>query len=131
MVSGERLSKSRFDVLLVDDCAEFLRAIASSLGRHVDVRAVGSLAAAERELAARVPDIVVCDAQVGDDDGLLLLERIASERPSVRRVLLSGMMFEEDDPVVTLAAPHALLRKPVTTEALLSALGVDVASARR
>ena len=65
---------SELDVLIVEDDEDFRVSVAALLRRErYTTREAGSLEAARRELAERVPDVVLLDLQLPDGDGLSLL----------------------------------------------------------
>ena len=79
------------DVLVVDDerSLRLLCRVNLELDGH-SVREAGSLAEARRELERATPDVILLDIHVGADDGLELLDEIASLELRTRVVLLSG-----------------------------------------
>ena len=79
------------DVLVVDDerSLRLLCRVNLELDGH-SVREAGSLAEARLELERATPDVILLDIHVGADDGLELLDEIASLELRTRVVLLSG-----------------------------------------
>ena len=79
------------DVLVVDDehSLRLLCRVNLELDGH-RVREAASLAEARRELERAAPDVILLDIHVGADDGLELLDEIASLDLQTRVVLLSG-----------------------------------------
>jgi DNA-binding NtrC family response regulator len=79
------------DVLVVDDepSLRLLCRVNLELEGHT-VREAGTLSAAREELERTVPDVVLLDLQIGNDDGLELLDAIEALDLPTRVVLLSG-----------------------------------------
>ena len=79
------------DVLVVDDerSLRLLCRVNLELDGH-RVREAATLAEARREIELATPDVILLDVHVGADDGLELLDEIASLELSTRVVLLSG-----------------------------------------
>ena len=78
-------------VLVIDDEApiRLLCRVNLELDGH-RVREAATLAEARREIELATPDVILLDIHVGVDDGLELLDEIASLELSTRVVLLSG-----------------------------------------
>jgi PAS domain S-box-containing protein len=87
------------DVLLVDDDADSRELLSTALARAgAWVRAAPSVAQALAELDHRVPDVLVSDLAMPDEDGYALIRRVRS-RSSERRlpaVAVSAHAREED-----------------------------------
>jgi DNA-binding NtrC family response regulator len=79
------------DVLVVDDerSLRLLCRVNLELDGH-NVREAGTIAEARREIERSTPDVILLDIHVGADDGLELLDEIASLELATRVVLLSG-----------------------------------------
>ena len=79
------------DVLVVDDerSLRLLCRVNLELDGH-RVREAATVAEARREIERATPDVILLDIHVGADDGLELLDEIASLELSTRVVLLSG-----------------------------------------
>ncbi len=79
------------NVLVVDDerSLRLLCRVNLELDGH-RVREAATVAEARREIERATPDVILLDIHVGADDGLELLDEIASLELSTRVVLLSG-----------------------------------------
>jgi DNA-binding NarL/FixJ family response regulator len=80
-------------VVLVDDHDMVLRGIAAMLSHFEhQVQVVGSVRTAGdamRVVATERPDIAMCDVRIGRESGLDLCQRITTEHPGVRVVMLT------------------------------------------
>ena len=88
---GDQRGRHVKDVLVVDDerSLRLLCRVNLELDGH-RVREAATLAEARREIELATPDVILLDVHVGADDGLELLDEIASLELSTRVVLLSG-----------------------------------------
>lgn len=81
---------SRPVVLLVDDEPEVRLVLELGLKKHFEVHTAGSASEAEKALAARRFDAIVCDHVMPDEEGLTFLARMQKQFPEVKRILLTG-----------------------------------------
>ena len=88
---GDQRGRHVKDVLVVDDerSLRLLCRVNLELDGH-RVREAATVAEARREIELATPDVILLDIHVGADDGLELLDEIASLELSTRVVLLSG-----------------------------------------
>ena len=88
---GDQRGQHVKDVLVVDDerSLRLLCRVNLELDGH-RVREAATVAEARREIELATPDVILLDIHVGADDGLELLDEIASLELSTRVVLLSG-----------------------------------------
>jgi DNA-binding NtrC family response regulator len=82
------------DVLIVDNDVEVAASLARLLRSRHFVRIAVGLRDAVHELAARVPDVVVCALEMEPYRGDALLAMIEREHPSVRRILFTKPIDE-------------------------------------
>jgi len=113
-------------VLVVDDDAvgrDLRRMVLEQRGHHVATAA--DTVAARACLGEASPDAVLMDLRLPHaEDGLALLRFLHETAPAVRVVVLSG--FEEDlGGRVERGFASAVLSKPVRTERLIEALGMN------
>jgi DNA-binding NarL/FixJ family response regulator len=97
---------SRTSVLLVDDHAVFIEALALRLGREPDlgpVRIAMSGAEAIAQLRRAVPDVTLLDVTLGTESGLVVAEQIKAIAPDCHILMLSAV----DSPAMTVAALRA------------------------
>jgi len=92
--------------LIVDDSPEFL-ASSTRLLESQGVDVVGSATTSEeaqRAVETLLPDVVLVDIELGDEDGIELTKRLALQTPSLRIVLISA---HDQDELVELIADSA------------------------
>jgi PAS domain S-box-containing protein len=84
-------------ILATDDRPEILRLIDRTLGDRYDLRFADSVEAARARLVeGGEVDLALCDIQMPDESGLVLVEELAREHPETAIVLVTGV----DDPEV-------------------------------
>ena len=112
------------DVLVVDDEASLrlLCRVNLELEGHT-VREASTLARAREELERAVPDVVLLDRHVGNEDGLDLLDEIEALELPTRVVLLSGT--SEVRPELR-ARVDAVLGKPFDLKRLAAAVSGSI-----
>jgi DNA-binding response OmpR family regulator len=82
-------------ILIVDDEAEIRDLLAEFLtlqGYRTTVAA--STVDAETAVVREVPDLIICDLQLADSDGLILIEQLKKKLPVTPVLLLTGVYFE-------------------------------------
>ena len=114
-------------VLVVDDEPDARELLTALLATHgARVRAVGSAQAALQELIAELPDVVVSDIGMPDEDGLQLVRKLrALERTQggmIPAVALSGFTGAEDRRRGYAAGFQEYLTKPVEADLLVKRL---------
>lgn len=114
-------------ILMIEDHAATAKAIARLLRSHGHtVQIAGGLAAAERAVAAEPFDLLICDLQLPEGNGLELLPRVrhhlerwGAETPAI---VLSGLA-RDSDVARSLASGYAAhLSKPVDQAELFAAI---------
>jgi SARP family transcriptional regulator, regulator of embCAB operon len=83
----------RLRVLIVDDHTTFSDLLAGALDREPDLKCVGaarSVASAVTMFEELLPDVVIMDLYLAGGSGLNAAERILSEAPQTRIVMLTG-----------------------------------------
>jgi two-component SAPR family response regulator len=83
----------RLRILIVDDHTTFSDLLAGALDREPDLKSVGaakSVASAVTMFHDLQPDVVIMDLHLADGSGLQASERILSEHPEARIVMLTG-----------------------------------------
>lgn len=109
------------DVLLVEDDAAVLDAYAFAFTAcGATVRPVDSARAAWDALQTRVPDVLVSDIAMPEEDGCALLQRIraSSEAPALPAIALTGCARSDDEARIRAAGFTAIVTKPVDPEHL-------------
>ena len=113
-----------FRLLLVDDEPEVLAVLAAGLRDrgHSVVAAGGGLEALGALSADPAFDLLVTDLSMPGIDGLRLIEDARRMRPGLPAILVTGFVAEAEDALEQAAetGPMAVLRKPVTAEAISS-----------
>ncbi|WP_307094118.1 BTAD domain-containing putative transcriptional regulator [Arthrobacter sp. V1I9] len=88
----------RLQILIVDDHTTFSDLLAGALDREPDLHSVGvakSVASAVTSFRELRPDVVILDLYLPDGSGLDAAERILSEAPKTRIVMLTGNPSQE------------------------------------
>lgn len=112
----------RQQLLLVDDDPLVSRALERSLRKEFDVRVANTVNEALAAVDTRVPDIIVCDYELGDVTSGALLEIVAARHPKMRRVLYSASQPELWQDLVERELVHATIMKPSSFDELVSTL---------
>lgn len=114
----------RLDVLIVDDLDSLIRALARSLRVHHDVRGSGSARAALTDIAAREPDVIVCDLMMPELSGMDLHAHLLGSNPALaaRMVFHTGGVLSEAMRAFVRAERHRVLYKPASMAELLAAI---------
>ncbi len=101
--------------LIVDDDPEVRRALARLLRPELEVHLAGSVAEAQAALARldRV-DVAFVDLQLPDGTGEEILEQL-SAWPDAIRVLISGSIVSNENPLKNRALANLVLGKPVAS----------------
>lgn len=115
--------RARLAVLLVDDEPELLKTIQLGLADEFDLDCVQSALEAERRLATRSYNVIVCDHLMPGEEGLHFLIRASVRHPHMHRILITGYMNPE---MLTrnmeLAGLSAVLLKPVKAAEVAAAI---------
>ena len=113
------------DVLLVENDAAVLDAFGFVLTAcGATVRPVDSARAAWDALQTRVPDVLVSDIAMPEEDGCALLRRIraSTEAGALPAIALTGCARSDDDARIRAAGFAAIVTKPVDPEHLVRAV---------
>lgn len=117
-------------VLLVDDEAEFVSALAERLQlRKYEARAVFCAEDAFAIIKSDPPDVVLVDLKMPGMGGVEILETIKEFDPAVEVILLTGHGAIEDQGAGMREVPYEYLLKPVDLSELLKK--IDAAGQRR
>jgi two-component system nitrogen regulation response regulator GlnG len=110
-------------ILVVDDDAAIRTVVGQALRRvgH-QVTTVASLGELRREMAARVPDVLVTDVVLPDGDGLELVPTILAEHPRLPVIVLSAQNTLSTAVRATEAGAFDYLPKPFDLDALTGAV---------
>jgi CheY-like chemotaxis protein len=114
-------------VLVVEDDDDTREVLAVGLSLYgAEVVAVGSATDAMSELAAQIPDVILSDIGLPDEDGLALIRRVRSLPPSrggrVPAVAVTAFTLSDDAEEATRAGFQRHFRKPVETRELFGAV---------
>ena len=111
-------------VLLVDDEPLLLEVIAQELRRSFELHTAASAAEADRKVAARPFDVVVCDHMLPGEQGLDFLIRLMDKAPSTRRILMTGYTNTEFiSRSMAIGGLSACLVKPLRAADIARAIG--------
>ena len=112
-------------VLIVEDHAVLSEALVARVDREHDIRVVGSTSSASQVLPmveARRPDVVLVDVELGDDNGLDLIEPIRV-KPSCPRIVVLTCRSDTDTVVSALRqGASAFVPKTAPVDDLLLAI---------
>jgi len=126
MLRSLRVRSAAETVLVVDD-EELIRSALSRemkrLGRAAMVVATAAEAVRAVQDDANGIAIVLVDLGLGESDGMDVVTYLAAEHPHLRRIVMSGQLFDALDSAVATGTAHAMLRKPWTQRSLKFALG--------
>ena len=82
-------------ILAIDDEQEIRELVGMALMRQgYRVTSVADGPAARQCVRSDPPDLIICDLQLQNDDGLTLLEELKVLLPAVPTILLTGILFE-------------------------------------
>ena len=81
--------------MLVDDEAALLQSMRLSLSQEFDLDIAASAAEAERMMANRPYQVIVCDHLMPGEEGLHFLVRASEQHPRTKRILITGYMNPE------------------------------------
>jgi putative two-component system response regulator len=106
-------------ILAVDDRPEVLRLIDRSLSEHYECDFAGDVEDARAKLAGEPFELALCDIQMPQESGLVLVDEISRDHPKTAIVMVTGV----DDPEVAEDAyrrgAHGYLVKPFWAGQLL------------
>jgi DNA-binding response OmpR family regulator len=84
-------------ILVVDDEPQIREMLSMYFSRHgYDTAIAGDTAETLRIVNDSKVDVVVLDIGLAEEDGLKLLEKLKSDHPALRVIMLTGMGFVED-----------------------------------
>lgn len=107
-----RVEGSPARVLATDDRPEILRLVERTLGGTYECEFAGSVADARKKLAQHEIELALCDIQMPNESGLVLVEEIARDHPDTAIVLVTGVDdFEVARQAFEMGA-HGYLVKP-------------------
>ncbi len=112
-------------ILLIDDDAVFVQALARSLQRRGFVAfTAGSAADALQQLDEIEPTHAVLDLMLGSDDGLQVLDALLQARPALKVLLLTGYASLATAVDAIKRGADNYLAKPTDAAGVLAALGL-------
>jgi two-component system, OmpR family, response regulator len=101
------------DVILVEDDADLLDSMCHYLQKvGLQVRAVASAVALDREMARQAPDVIVLDINLPDENGYSIAERLSGPA-APRMVMLTGRGGLDDRVMGLTSGADVYLVKPV------------------
>ena len=123
-INASSVSLKNTRVLVVDDDANTLDMVAIVAREHgASVQAVASAGEAMRLVKAWVPDVLVCDISMPEEDGYALIRRIrelpAADGGNVPALALTAMASGEDRHRTLAAGFQAHVVKPIHFETLM------------
>jgi|GEM_PF-1150231 len=119
-------------VLLVDDEPLLLEVVAQELRQSFELHTAVSAAEADKQVAARQFDAVVCDHMLPGEQGLDFLIRLMDKAPSTRRILMTGYTNTEFISRSTaIGRLSACLVKPLRAADIARAIGAALGPGRQ
>lgn len=117
---GERHAEAEASrVLFIDDDQEMGRLVHKQLERGgLRARVATTKAEALQELQRRDFDVVVCDVQLGADNGLDICKWVGENRPSTPVVMITAFGNMETAVAAIRAGAHDFVAKPIDAELL-------------
>jgi DNA-binding NarL/FixJ family response regulator len=116
---------SRTTVFVIDDhplLREALNMLADAAGDLRVVGGAGSASAAIEPLRRLAPDLVLLDIDLGHEDGLEWLPRVAAAAPGARVLILTALREPARDEEALRAGARGLVLKSAPPETLLQAI---------
>jgi two-component system response regulator (stage 0 sporulation protein F) len=84
-------------ILIIDDEEEIRELLQEILAREGCLVATASSGAEARRIAAETPpDLIICDLQLEDTDGLALITEFKQAQPALPAILLTGVIFDPE-----------------------------------
>ena len=116
-------------ILIVDDDDVFLRVMSRSLERYqlATESALDGLSAIDK-CTTFLPDAILLDLKLGQDNGLDLIQQLLSIKPDVKIVLLTGYASIATAVEAIKRGAFDYLPKPVATTDVLKTLGINKAA---
>ncbi|MBT3218740.1 MAG: response regulator [Proteobacteria bacterium] len=118
--------------LLVDDEKEFVL----TLSERLETRDLDSVVAHDGEEALEIvrresPDVVVLDLKMPGMDGLEVLRRVKSEKPTTGVIILTGHGSQAEEDEANRLGAFAYLNKPVDIDVLAQTMKDAYASTKK
>jgi DNA-binding NtrC family response regulator len=109
-----------WNILLVDDEVDFIITLAERLElRGVNPRVVHDGESALKAVADNVPQVIVLDVMMPGMKGIEVLQKVKSEHPKVKVILLTGQGKTRDGIEGMRHGAFAYLTKPLDLEELI------------
>lgn len=109
-----------WNILLVDDEVDFIITLAERLElRGVNPRVVHDGESALKAVAENVPQVIVLDVMMPGMKGIEVLQKVKSEHPKVKVILLTGQGKTRDGIEGMRHGAFAYLTKPLDLEELI------------
>jgi CheY-like chemotaxis protein len=130
-LGGQKVRLDGIHVLLVEDDDDSRKLLGTMLKQHgADVTSASSVPDALRLFADKVPDILVSDIGMPEQDGYELMRRIrtlpAAEGGSVPAIALTGYATRKDRDLALAAGFHTHIPKPIDQHELVTAIAALV-----
>ena len=110
-------------VVVVDDHALFRRGVVAELGSHVEVVGeAGDVSGAVRVILDELPDVVLLDVHLGEEQGSEVVARVAPSHPEVRFLALSVSDAATDVIGLVRAGARGYVTKNIDADELVDAV---------
>jgi len=114
------MDMNTWNILLVDDEVDFIITLAERLElRGVNPRVVHDGESALKAVADNVPQVIVLDVMMPGMKGIEVLQKVKSEHPKVKVILLTGQGKTRDGIEGMRHGAFAYLTKPLDLEELI------------
>src|ERR1700716_1757631 len=108
-------------ILIIDDERPILLTLEALLGRHgYEVETAATAAAAQKQLKAKSPALVLLDLQLPDAEGFEMLDRIKTEHPDIQVIILTAHNTLSNGMEAIKRGAYHFISKPYAPEELLS-----------
>jgi DNA-binding NtrC family response regulator len=114
-------------ILVIDDDADTLELMTTLLSHQVKVSTAINIKEAMEQLKREFIDVVVCDVNLGGENGFHLIEDLQSNLVEIPFIIISGDVDPEKEARAKKLGALAIIEKPFEFESLLETIekGLD------
>jgi ATP-dependent Clp protease ATP-binding subunit ClpA/ActR/RegA family two-component response regulator len=113
---------SAMTLIIVDDNEALLYLLSEQLQKHAEWRILlaGSVAEAEKKIAAHPPDVALLDVMLPDGDGVKLGVNLKLRFPKVGAIMMTGSDLTQEDYEICKQYRFPIIMKPFLTDQIVS-----------